>query len=151
MEKINATFASEESRILRDLLITELKDRKKILSVDDSEDIRELLSVLLNNEGAVSMAINGMDALSMFRSKSFDLVVSDIEMPIMNGIELYETVTRLYPKYKNRFLFFSGAINAEHIDSLSRNNLMLLRKPHDIHKLRLAVHQKLFDISTHQY
>jgi CheY-like chemotaxis protein len=151
MEKINATFASEESRILRDLLITELKDRKKILSVDDSEDIRELLSVLLNNEGAVSMAINGMDALSMFRSKSFDLVVSDIEMPIMNGIELYETVTRLYLKYKNRFLFFSGAINAEHIDFLSRNNLMLLRKPHDIHKLRLAVHQKLFDISTHQY
>jgi len=113
---------------------------KSILIVDDSESIRELLSVLLHEDGIVYTAFNGLDALSKFAANHFDVIVTDIEMPVMNGIELYNNVP---PFYKDVFLFFSGTRNEGHIRYLTLNNLTLLRKPDDILKMRPAVQQKL--------
>ncbi len=128
--------ASEKDRLgIHNQALTGLNKYKNILIVDDNESIIELLSILLLDEGAVSTAINGVDALSKFAGKSFDLIISDIEMPLMNGIELYQYVTRINPKYKDRFLFFSATMNEKFTDYLERNNLMLLRKPEDILKL----------------
>jgi CheY-like chemotaxis protein len=79
----------------------------------------------------VYTAINGMDALSNFPGKHFNVVISDIEMPIMNGIDFYNNLTILHPYYKEHFLFFSGTMEREHLEYVSLNNLRLFRKPDD--------------------
>ena len=67
--------------------------RKRILVVDDSFTVRELQRKLLDHHGyEVDVAVDGMDGWNALRSGTFDLVVSDIDMPRMDGIEL---VTRI--------------------------------------------------------
>lgn len=65
------------------------KPRKRILIADDSLTVRELERRLLENRGyQVTIAVDGMDAWKTMQTDSFDLVVSDIDMPRMNGFEL---------------------------------------------------------------
>ncbi|MBD5655349.1 MAG: hybrid sensor histidine kinase/response regulator, partial [Candidatus Eremiobacteraeota bacterium] len=63
--------------------------RKRVLVVDDSLTVRELQRKLLDNAGyEVELAVNGMDGWNSIRTSRFDLVVTDIDMPRMDGIEL---------------------------------------------------------------
>lgn len=63
--------------------------RKRILVVDDSLTVRELERKLLSNRGYdVTVAVDGMDGWNMARAQHFDLVVTDVDMPRMDGIEL---------------------------------------------------------------
>ena len=63
--------------------------RKRVLVVDDSLTVRELERKLIENGGyAVEVAVDGMDGWNAVRSGQFDLVVTDIDMPRMDGIEL---------------------------------------------------------------
>ena len=141
MEVTSTTeFADEYSLVLSDGTGAGFEMRKSILVVDDSEDIRELLSVLFHKEGTVYTAINGLDALSKFAGHRFDVIISDIEMPIMNGIEFHKNAN---PVYKDSFLFFSGTMKEEYIYYLLINNLEFFRKPNDVLKLKSAVQQKL--------
>lgn len=62
--------------------------RKRVLVVDDSLTVRELQRKLLEQNGyAVEVAVDGMDGWNVLRGGRFDLVISDIDMPRMNGIE----------------------------------------------------------------
>lgn len=63
--------------------------KKRILVVDDSITVREVERKLLSNYGYdVEVAVNGMDGWNAVRTGKFDLVITDIDMPRMNGIEL---------------------------------------------------------------
>ncbi|AWM90502.1 hybrid sensor histidine kinase/response regulator [Pseudomonas sp. 31-12] len=63
--------------------------RKRILVVDDSLTVRELQRKLLLNRGYdVAVAVDGMDGWNALRSEDFDLLITDIDMPRMDGIEL---------------------------------------------------------------
>lgn len=63
--------------------------RKSILVVDDSITVREMERKLLENRGyRVEIAVNGVDAWNAIRTSRYDLVISDIDMPRMDGIEL---------------------------------------------------------------
>jgi DNA-binding NtrC family response regulator len=65
----------------------------KILIVDDDEQLRELLVEALTEAGhSVTTAGNGKDALVILGHQTFDLIVSDVQMPLMNGIELLQWV-----------------------------------------------------------
>jgi len=67
--------------------------RKHVLVVDDSLTVRELERKLLHNRGyEVSVAVDGMEGWNMLHAGRFDLVVTDVDMPRMDGIEL---VTRI--------------------------------------------------------
>lgn len=62
--------------------------RSNILVVDDESDIRKVIRLLLENKGYyVSEATNGADAVESVRSNSYDLVIMDIMMPYMSGVE----------------------------------------------------------------
>jgi DNA-binding NtrC family response regulator len=68
----------------------------RILVVDDEEIIRESISFILRKEGyAVTEAANGKVAYEKFLAESFDLIVTDLEMPEMKGIELLDKITRV--------------------------------------------------------
>ncbi|HBL61950.1 MAG TPA: hybrid sensor histidine kinase/response regulator, partial [Cyanobacteria bacterium UBA8803] len=63
--------------------------RKRVLVVDDSITVREMERKLLENRGyKVDVAVNGMEGWNAVRTNHYDLVISDIDMPRMNGIEL---------------------------------------------------------------
>ncbi|MGA8134317.1 MAG: hybrid sensor histidine kinase/response regulator [Pseudomonas gingeri] len=63
--------------------------RKRVLVVDDSLTVRELQRKLLLNRGyEVAVAVDGMDGWNALRAEDFDLLITDIDMPRMDGIEL---------------------------------------------------------------
>jgi len=70
-------------------------ERKHVLVVDDSLTVRELQRKLLEKRGyAVTVAVDGMDGWNALHSANFDLVVTDIDMPRMDGIELITRIKR---------------------------------------------------------
>lgn len=69
--------------------------RKRILVVDDSLTVRELQRKLLINRGyEVAVAVDGMDGWNALRAEHFDLLITDIDMPRMDGIELVTLLRR---------------------------------------------------------
>jgi len=69
--------------------------RKRVLVVDDSLTVRELERKLLDNSGyEVEIAVDGMDGWNAVRSGHFDLVVTDVDMPRMDGIELVRLIRK---------------------------------------------------------
>ena len=67
--------------------------RKRVLVVDDSLTVRELERKLLSNGGyEVEVAVDGMDGWNALRTGNFDLLVTDIDMPRMDGIELVRLI-----------------------------------------------------------
>ncbi|MFL9927345.1 hybrid sensor histidine kinase/response regulator [Herbaspirillum lusitanum] len=69
--------------------------RKRVLVVDDSLTVRELERKLLTNRGyQVVVAVDGMDGWNAVRTEKFDLVITDIDMPRMDGIELVTLMRR---------------------------------------------------------
>lgn len=66
---------------------------KRVLVVDDDPEILTILSVLLNRLGyEVSEAVNGKQALEIFQQNRFVLVVTDLQMPLMDGLTLMAKV-----------------------------------------------------------
>ncbi|VVD91637.1 hybrid sensor histidine kinase/response regulator [Pandoraea commovens] len=71
------------------------RGRKRLLVVDDSLTVRELERKLLAARGYdVSVAIDGMDGWNAVRSETFDMVITDVDMPRMDGIELVTLIKR---------------------------------------------------------
>lgn len=78
------------------------KPRKRILVVDDSLTVRELERKLLDRSGyEVEVAVDGMDGWNLARTGNFDLVITDIDMPRMDGIELVKSL-RQHANLKSR-------------------------------------------------
>jgi len=72
-----------------------VRRRKRVLVVDDSLTVREVERKLLGNRGYdVEVAVDGMDGWNAVRSGHFDLVVTDIDMPRMDGIELVSLINK---------------------------------------------------------
>ena len=79
-----------------------------ILLIDDQESVRMVLKRVLENAGyQVAEAANGREGLNLFRATSPDLVITDLEMPDMDGLELFWELTSDFPDVK--VIAMSGA------------------------------------------
>lgn len=68
---------------------------RKILLVEDEPLLRETYEIILSTQPYTSdVAENGQEALSMYNEKNYDLVLLDIMMPVMNGVEFLEEVRK---------------------------------------------------------
>ncbi len=89
------------------------KRKKQALVVDDSLTIRIYHSSLLRSFGFdVDMAENGMEALEKCLKKQYDLILSDINMPVMDGYEFVKKL-RSYENYKLTPIVFVTTLNSE--------------------------------------
>jgi len=71
------------------------RERKRVLVVDDSLTVRELERKLLDGRGyAVDVAVDGMDGWNAVRTGDYDLVVTDVDMPRLDGIELVTLIRK---------------------------------------------------------
>ena len=71
------------------------KTRKRVLVVDDSLTVRELERKLIDSKGyQVEVAVDGMDGWNAVRTGHYDLVVTDVDMPRLDGIELVTLIKK---------------------------------------------------------
>lgn len=90
-----ASLSGEEARSLGDGLPNEMAIESKgerVLVVDDNGDMRAYISTLLNKSYLVDTAINGREALEKLQLWTPSLIISDIMMPVMDGIQLLDAV-----------------------------------------------------------
>lgn len=72
---------------------------KKILYVDDANSLRQLVEMVLAKDYALQIAENGALGLEKAKKEQFDLIISDVNMPVMNGLEML-TAIRALENYK---------------------------------------------------
>lgn len=87
---------------------------RKILVVDDDTFIRECCAELLTGAGySVDTADNGLAALKRLDAGVYDMVISDVTMPGLNGIGLYMKVEKEHHYLASRFLFITGVVPSD--------------------------------------
>jgi DNA-binding response OmpR family regulator len=119
---------------------------KNILIVDDDEDLTNLYETFLKFDGyKVDAFTDPVDALSYFRKDVYDLVLLDLKMPKMNGVELYKELQNIDPNLSYRFI---TAANKEYIETLKTNNPDLekniIYKPLWLNEIRTTIHSLVY-------
>ncbi len=121
-----------------------LEGKPRILIVDDEPKILELLKELLMPYFDVSIAANGMDALEQLAYREFDLIISDIRMPVLDGIALYRRIKEKYPTYCDKIIYTTGVtFDQETQVFLDETNVTCLRKPFKIKEVLDLIQKKL--------
>jgi len=105
--------------------------KKKILAVDDQEEVLNLLKWVLERDlsCSVTVATNGYQALNLLNREEFDLVITDLNMPLMNG---YELVKKARKNYGNSFPMIILSSEISSLPDMGRYNVLLAKKPLDI-------------------
>lgn len=109
---------------------------ENILIVDDEKMITALIQALLERSGNIDVAHDGRQALHMIADKYYKLIVTDIDMPGMDGIELYKKVVDRFPDASRRFLFTTGNLSPERQAFFAAHQLRCLPKPMKIKTLK---------------
>lgn len=115
----------------------------KILIVDDEEAVRHILDKRLSMEGYFcKTSNNGKEALEHFYKESFSLIISDIKMPEMNGIELLKRVKAIHPKMKMIMVTAYPEIEMA-VEAMKFGAYDFLIKPVDLELVVLSVKRAL--------
>lgn len=106
-----------------------LVKEKRLLVVDDQEPLRNLVASLLAHKGTVETVSGASEGLELVREHFYNGIVSDIQMPIIDGIEFYRQSIAYDSRLRRHFLFYSAGMSPDHEFFLKQNNLLFLRKP----------------------
>ena len=124
--------------------------RQTILLVDDEPDIRDVLSLSLSDMGYhVYEADNGDEALRIFKDKQPSMVITDIKMPGMDGIELLKKIKRENPETEVIMITGHGDMDLA-IRSLKCDATDFITKPINVDALELALQRVRERIFTRQ-
>lgn len=110
--------------------------QERILIVDDEPLVSGLIRSLLNRDADIDIASNGREALEKIENNSYKLIISDIDMPIMDGMTLYKEVRSKYPETAKRFLFHTGGIDHERQSFFEQEGVTWLPKPISVNILQ---------------
>ena len=112
-----------------------------ILVVDDDAQIARTLADLLSSEGhAVDTAPDGVIALAKLDVRPFDIVITDVRMPRLDGLGLYRELARRAPTLQHRVIFITGEdLTNETRRLLDGSGAPVLNKPFDLADLVRAV------------
>jgi signal transduction histidine kinase/ActR/RegA family two-component response regulator len=115
--------------------------RGRVLLVDDDDDVRNVAAAMVTELGyEVTMAAAGEEALRRLGERRFDLMVTDVAMPGMNGVELSRRARRLVPEMP--ILFASGYADVQTF-GVELSDQALLRKPFRISEVAARLHHLL--------
>ena len=117
---------------------------KRILIVDDEENTRIGLSKLLTQDGfEVESAANGNEALDCLGQRKVSLVISDINMPDMNGLAFLRELSRKYPSTNVIMITAYGGVES-YLEAMNLGAYEYLHKPVRLDELR-SVMNKIFN------
>ncbi len=113
--------------------------KARILVVDDEESIREFLEIMLRKEGyEVTSVEDGQVAVETIKKKSFDLVISDLQMPNMTGIELLRTVKDQQPDMLFMMITAFGTTETA-VEAMKLGAYDYITKPFKIDEVRILI------------
>jgi two-component system NtrC family sensor kinase len=115
-----------------------------IMVVEDEADLLDLMVDTLSPHYKVITFENGRKACDNLEEYAWELIISDLRMPVMNGMEFYHEAIKKNPGLKKRFLFITGdTYDVEVKEFLETTGVTYLRKPFRIKELRESVHKHL--------
>lgn len=116
---------------------------KTILVVDDEEGIRSVLTDFLTGLNFnVIEAVNGKEALDLFKRERVDLVISDIKMPVMSGLDLLKWIKSISPKTPVLIITGYKPTKAQE-DAMNTKADGYLIKPFELERLKLTIKQHI--------
>jgi CheY-like chemotaxis protein len=120
-------------------------ENKNILVVDDEPEVAGLLTDLLVRDGHhVEIAPNGAIALEKLRDRAFDLIVSDLRMPDLDGPGFYRELVERHPKLARRVIFVTGDVLGEEAQKfLEQTSALTLSKPFSWEEIQQVIRQTL--------
>jgi DNA-binding NtrC family response regulator len=122
--------------------------RKSILVVDDEKSQREILEMILSGEGYdVTTASSGEAAMKFVESRRFDLVLTDLKMTGMSGLDLLKELTNYDKSIIVILLTAHGSVDSA-VDALRLGAFDYLQKPYDSEKLLDTVSRALNKLTT---
>jgi PAS domain S-box-containing protein len=119
--------------------------KARILVVDDEQVVRDVINRVLTGEGhKVDTVDNAADALKKIESKRYKLILLDIKMPGMNGVELYKRIQKIAKPLARKVVFITGDImGADTEKFLSETKVAHIDKPFDAEQLSREVKRAL--------
>ncbi len=111
---------------------------RRVLMVDDEEVVRLVVQEMLVSQFAchVDQARHGAEALERLAGCSYDLVISDIRMPVMNGTDLFRRVRTDFPELTDRFVFITGHPGEQSLqDEIAVWGVPVIAKPFTLPRL----------------
>jgi two-component system NtrC family sensor kinase len=127
------------------------RDAKKALVIEDEPVIARVCHRVLTAEGyQVEIAVNGMVAKDMTGKETYDLFLSDIRTPEMNGIEFYWYLKKEHPELADRVIFTTGDVLSDDVKAfmMKEPDVPLLPKPFAPDELRVVVREALKRITV---
>jgi len=117
----------------------------RILVVDDELSIQDMLVDMLSAGGhKVDTASNGQVALEKLRTRGYDLIISDIKMPGMNGRSFYEYLSKVNPAMAHRIIFVTGdTLSRETGEFLNTVGVPHIEKPFSLEEVLSAIRKVL--------
>lgn len=113
--------------------------KSRILVVDDEESIREFLEIMLRKEGyEVTCVEDGQKAIDILKKKSFDLVISDLQMPNVTGIELLKHTKETYPTVLFMLITAFGTTESA-VEAMKMGAYDYITKPFKIDEVRINI------------
>ena len=124
--------------------------RHRILVVDDEENLRDVLVEVLKRDGHdVESACDGTEGLRRTRDSRYDLVITDLRMPGLEGPALYEALRQHYPADPPRVIFMSANTGIEeYARFLADTGEPALEKPFNLADMRQVVMQVLAQVRS---
>lgn len=118
---------------------------QNILIVDDEVELAQTLADILGPDGhTTTLAEHGARALALLREQPFDIIISDLRMPVMDGPTLYRELEQTMPDYLPRIIFVTGDTLSTHVSAfLSRYQLDVIEKPYTPEDVRAKIRQLL--------
>ncbi|MFP3859820.1 MAG: sigma-54-dependent transcriptional regulator [Bacteroidales bacterium] len=111
----------------------------KILAIDDEKTIRESLKEILEYEHhEVELSADGEEAIELFKENKYDLVLLDIKMPQMDGIEVLEKLIGIAPDIPVIMISGHGSIDTA-VDCIKKGAYDFIEKPLDLNRLLVTV------------
>jgi len=124
------------------------KQPKRILVVDDEENARIGLTKLLAKEGfLVDSVANGFEALNFLRQQEVNLVVTDINMPEMNGLTFLREMNKSFPKTNVIMVTAYGGVES-YIEAMNLGAYEYINKPVKMEELK-SILKKIFKEPVH--
>jgi len=118
-------------------------ERAKILVVDDEEDILNILKFILEKEGyEVDTALNGEIALKMLEKKNYDLVLTDLKMPGIDGIKVLEKTKEMRPSTEVILMTAYASIESA-VEAIKKGAADYIVKPFINEDLKMRIHRVL--------
>lgn len=118
-------------------------DKKKVLIVDDQNGIRVLLMEVFSSEGYLTyQASNGKLALELVRNETPDIVLLDMKIPGMDGLEILKQIKEMKPDLNVIMMTAYGELDMIK-EATDLGALMHFTKPFDIDEMRVAVNMTL--------